>query len=187
MLHVGSPTGRGWLCCPRLNVVLVACLLLGMNGGCDTAGGGGGDAFSTKVATHTLTSGTVDVDQIDEGQYGRIMGTRSVLRDEEAYAAFWERLHTGRKPVPDRPEVDFERRIVIAIVLGKRPTGGYSVEIDDVWTSEDEEQIQVQFTEAVPGEGCVVTQALTSPYVLATVEAQDEDVTFSGAEENRSC
>jgi hypothetical protein len=45
----------------------------------------------------------------------------------------------------------------------------------------------VTFTETVPGDGCIVTQALTSPYVLATVEAQGGDFTFERSEETRSC
>ncbi|PSQ88355.1 MAG: hypothetical protein BRD43_04645 [Bacteroidetes bacterium QS_4_64_154] len=109
------------------------------------------------------------------------------LRDEETYASFWERLHADRNSVPDRPEVDFEEKVVVAIVLGRRSTGGYGVEIDEVLASDGGGRIQVQFAETVPGNDCVVTQALTSPYVLATVEAQDEDLTFEGAEETRSC
>lgn len=187
MLYIGSQRDgpRRW---GQLTVIVVAFLLSGMVGGCDEIGGQAEDRFSTRVATHTLTTGAMNVDQVDRGQYGKIVeGTQRVLRDEEAYASFWERLHTGRTPVPDRPEVDFENRVVIAIVQGRRPTGGYRVEVDEVWASKDEEQIQVQFTETVPGEGCIVTQAATSPYVLVTVEAQGEEVTFVGAEETRSC
>ena len=89
--------------------------------------------------------------------------------------------------MPDRPNVDFEEKIVVAIVLGKRSTGGYGVEIDEVLASDGSGQVQVQFTETVPGNSCSVTQVLTSPYVLATVKAQGEDFTFDGAEETRSC
>lgn len=187
MLYVG-PQRDGPCRWGQLTVIFVAFFLSGMVGGCDEVGGQGKDRFSTRIATQTLTTGAVNVDQIDRGQYGQIVeGTQRVLRDEEAFASFWERLHAGRDPVPDRPEVDFETRIVVAIVQGQRPTGGYRVEIDEVWASEDERQIQVQFTETVPGEGCAVTQALTSPYVLVAVETKSEEVTFSGSEETRSC
>ena len=114
-------------------------------------------------------------------------GTRTVLRTEEVYASFWERLHADRSSVPERPPVDFDEEVVVAIVLGQRPSGGYSVAIDEVLANDAGGRIQVQFTETVPGDGCLVTAALTSPYVLATVEAQEEDFTFGGAEETRSC
>lgn len=172
----------------RPSVLLTALLLV--VGGCNGVANGTDDGpnFTTEVATETLNTGAVNVDQIDQGQYGEIVeGTQVILRDEEAYAAFWKRLHADRGSVPDRPDVDFGEKVVVAIVLGQRPTSGYSVEVDAVLASADGGAVQVTFTETVPGDGCVVTQALTSPYVLATVEAQDEEFTFESSTKTRSC
>jgi len=169
---------------------LLTILLLTVVGGCNGIVDGTDDRarFATEVATETLNAGAVNVDQIDQGQYGDIVeGTQTVLRTEEAYASFWERLHADRSSVPERPSVDFGEEEVVAIVLGQRPSGGYSVAIDEVLANDAGSQILVRFTEAVPGDECGVTLALTSPYVLATVEAQQEDFTFEGAEETRSC
>lgn len=174
----------------RFPVVFTALCLLVVFGGCDGITGATDEApdFSVEMTKETLDTGAVNVDEIEGGQYGDIVeGTQDVLRDEEAYASFWERLHTDRNSVPDRPEVNFETEIVVAVVLGQRPTGGYSVGIDEVLTTESGGQIQVQFTESVPGDECGVTQALTSPYVLVAIEAQNEEVEFSGSEETRSC
>jgi hypothetical protein len=174
-----------WSLLQRLPILLATLLLIA---GCNGIGTDDGPNFTTEVATETLNTGSVNVDQIDKGQYGNIVeGTQTVLRDEEAYASFWERLHTDQSSVPERPDVDFEEKVVVGIVLGQRPTGGYSVEIDAALASDDGGEMQVTFTETVPGDGCIVTQALTSPYVLATVEARGEDVTFEGSEETRSC
>lgn len=174
----------------RLPVVFAALCLLVVSGGCDgiTGAADGDPDFPVEVAKETLDTGAVNVDEIDGGQYGDIVeGARDVLRDEDVYASFWERLHADRNSVPDRPEVDFENKIVVAVVLGQRSTGGNSVGVDEVLTTESGGQIQVQFTESVPGDECGVTQVLTSPYVLVAVEAQNEEVEFSGSEETRSC
>ncbi|MFB6099505.1 MAG: protease complex subunit PrcB family protein, partial [Salinibacter sp.] len=158
-------------------------LVFGM-GGCDSVG----ETFSKQMVAHTLNTGAVKVNQIDQGQYGDIVdGTKRVLRDEEAYASFWKTLHADQESVPDRPKVDFSERVVVAIVLGRRPTGGYTVGVDEVLASEDGEKIRVRFTETVPGENCIVTQALTSPYVLVSVEAREESFTFEGTKTTRSC
>lgn len=182
--------GRGRTTLERLSVAFTALSLLVVAGGCDGIMGAADDGpdFSVEMTTETLDTGTVNVGALGGGQYGDIVeGTQEVLRDEEAYASFWERLHTDRTPVPDRPEVDFESKIVVAVVLGQRPTGGYSVGIDEVLTTESGGQIQVRVTETVPGDGCGVTQALTSPYVFVAIEAQNEKVEFSGSKETRSC
>lgn len=144
--------------------------------------------FSVEVQTETLGTGAMKVEEVDQGRQGDIVdGTQEVLQDEQEYAAFWNRLHAHQDSVPDRPEVDFSTQMVIAIVLGQRPTGGYSVEIDEVLTTEGREPVQVQSTENIPGDGCAVQQVLTSPYVLVAIDMQSDDVTFSVSEETFSC
>jgi len=188
MPDTDRPENMPWLR-PRHLPILLATLLLIVVGGCSgTVNGTDDGANFTEVATETLSTGAVNVDQIDQGRYGDIVeGTQTVLRDEDAYASFWKRLHADQSSVPDRPEVDFEDTVVVAIVLGQRPTGGHSVEIDEVRATDDGGEMRVTFTETVPGDGCLVTQALTSPYVLATVEAQDEEFTFESSTKTHSC
>ncbi|MFB6098615.1 MAG: protease complex subunit PrcB family protein [Salinibacter sp.] len=166
-------------------------LLVLATGGCDTVsllGGEDPSEFPLELEYEAITNGAVNVEQIDRGSYGDIVeGTQTVLRDEEAYAAFWERLHADRSSVPERPEINFENKVVVGLVLGERPSGGYSIKINDIRSSENSQKIQVQYTEVVPGDGCAVTMALTSPYVLLAVETQAEEVIFSRSEETRSC
>lgn len=166
-------------------------------GGCDSLGTDpdDGSRFDTAVAPQTLASGAVNTNtnEIESGQYGNIVdGTQAVYRSEGEFASFWADLHANQSTTPDVPSVDFESQIVVAIVLGERETGGYSVDIDQVMADEEEGEMRVEFTETVPEEECAVTQAFTSPYVVATVDLQDvpvdpdDDVSFS-SEETRSC
>jgi len=175
--------------------MLAACLaplLLIVVGGCDAFSvlddGNSAPEFSTKVAHETLGAGAVNVEQIDRGQYGDVVeGIQTVLRDEDEYAAFWERLHADQKSVPERPSVDFDKQVVVAIVLGQRSSGGYGVKIDEVLANPSGKKLQVRYTKTTPGEGCAVTTVLTSPYVLATVETQGGDFRFSGSETTHTC
>jgi len=104
MLDFGSQRHKQWIFARRTFVLLTTLLLI-VGGGCSGIGNDTDDAlFTTEVATETLNTGAVSVDQIDQGQYGDIVeGTQTVLRDEEAYASFWERLHADRSSVPERP------------------------------------------------------------------------------------
>lgn len=144
--------------------------------------------YSVEVAFKALGDGAVRVEEIDRGQYGDIVeGTQTVIRAQEAYASFWSRLHADRASTPSRPEVDFDQRVVVALVLGERRSGGYTTRVAEALASENGEEIQVQYTETVPGDGCAVTTALTAPYALVAVEAQTEEFTFTKSEETRSC
>lgn len=170
-------------------------------GGCNSMGSDPTDetGFNTKVETQTVATGAVDTEEIDRGTYGKIVeDTEVVLRSEDDLAAFWAGLHGGSTSAggdtsPDPPQIDFETQVVVGVVLGGRPSGGYSVDIDQVVANGSEGTMRVEVTETVPGDACAVTQALTSPYVLATVDLQDEpvdsddEVMFAHSEQTRSC
>jgi len=184
-----------WILVQRPAVFAVALLLVAI-GGCDSVGSDADDSpnYTTEVATQTLKADGVDLDQIDKGQYGNIVdGTRAVLRNQTEYEELWADLHADKSTVPAPPSVDFGSKVVVAIVLGERPNGGYSVEIDGAQVSEDGDQTRIQFTEKVPG--CAATQVLTSPYVLATMDRGgaaaaaigDDAITFEHSEQTRSC
>ena len=198
MHHDGSlRTGR-WT---FLRAPLVLGTLFLLMGGCNSIGTDPTDeaGFDTKVEMQTIATGTVDTEKIDQGEYSNIVeGTRVVLRSEEDLAAFWAKLHGGSNSAggdtpPDPPQVDFETQVVVGIVLGERSTGGHSVDIDRVMANEDQGTMRVEFTETMPDDTCAVPQVLTSPYVLATVNLQDEpvdsddEVTFSRSEQTDSC
>lgn len=158
--------------------------------GCEPLGGQGeegGQRFSVSVSHETLTSGKVQTKMLDGGQYADIKeGTREALRDEQAFRSFWRRVHANGTSVPDRPEVDFQNRVVVAVVLGNRPNGGYTVDIQDVKGTSGTETIQVSFTETAPGDGCQTVQVLTSPYVMAAVNKNGEFI-FEKTRATRTC
>ncbi|MFP4206183.1 MAG: protease complex subunit PrcB family protein [Spirochaetaceae bacterium] len=98
----------------------------------------------------------------------------------------WDRVARTRVPEPDPPEVDFEQQTLIAVFLGERSTGGYSVEIDTVCRTPEagsessaaasEAVLHLCYTEYQPAEDAMVTMALTSPYVVVAVEGRPERV-----------
>lgn len=144
--------------------------------------------FTVDVQFQTLSQEAVKTETLDEGQFGDILdGTEEVFRSEDAFASFWEKLHADKSSVPDLPSVDFETQAVVAIVAGERPSGGFTVEVDDVAATEDGTKMRVRFTETQPGDNCVVPQVLTSPYVVFSVVDNDADVRFSGETKTEPC
>jgi hypothetical protein len=83
----------------------------------------------------------------------------AVVRDADTYVAL-------TKLDGNLPKLDadfFKTRVVVAAFLGERNTGGYSVEI-----SRDEVGIRVG--EKTPGKDMMVTQMITSPFKVVSVE-----------------
>jgi hypothetical protein len=99
-------------------------------------------------------------------------------------AALWDRIARTRVPRPDPPEVDFQTEVVVAVFIGERPSGGYSVEIDGLCRRPGDaaragappgetgggSPLHLCYTELEPPDDAMVTMALTSPYVLIAVE-----------------
>ena len=61
--------------------------------------------------------------------------------------------------------------MVIVVAVGMRPTGGYSVRIEEIRPGAG--LIDVHAREEKPGPHCVTTQAITYPLHAVTVPARD--------------
>lgn len=84
--------------------------------------------------------------------------TRKILTTGSAY-----RRNFGH----DAPsEVDFARDWVIFYSAGSKPSGGYSASITQITRSASGLTLKVTTSLNKPGSGCMVTQAITKPYVL---------------------
>jgi hypothetical protein len=96
---------------------------------------------------------------------------RVVVQDEKAYAALWTQ-HSGDSTLDGEPRpapsVDFKTEMVLAVFLGEKRTGGYSVEIKDA--QETGGNLVVTVLEKSPGPGSIVTEALTAPYCFVAVK-----------------
>lgn len=110
---------------------------------------------------------------------------RLVIRKEEEWVAFWNEVVSRRTPRPEAPSLDFDRHMVIAASMGTRPTGGYSISIDDV--SRRQSRLVVTVSEMSPGPGCATIQALTSPVTVVLIPRSDDPMTFNERTASYDC
>ncbi|PTX58301.1 protease stability complex PrcB-like protein [Melghirimyces profundicolus] len=73
-------------------------------------------------------------------------------------------------------EVRAGDRTYLILSLGQRPTGGYSIRVNEVVKKGD--TIRVVAEEVPPAKGSFTTQALTKPTVVISVKSPDEKVRF---------
>lgn len=85
------------------------------------------------------------------------------IYSKDEYERIWKLTGSTEK----MPTIDFTKAYVVAVFLGEKPTGGYSVSVEKITDSSDIRTVSVR-TEK-PGEGCVTTEALTSPYQFIRV------------------
>lgn len=106
---------------------------------------------------------------------------RLVIRDANAWAAFWSELGVG-----ERPEIDFTRDLIVAVAAGQRPSGGFEIAINRITQSAGELGIEVVETE--PGPNCMTSGSLTQPVDVVAVQAVSaRSWSFSERKEVRGC
>lgn len=87
--------------------------------------------------------------------------------DEAEFARLWQMAYGD--DAPPMPEVDFARQYVIGVFAGVKPSGGYDIAVTQVADSSTERTVSITLTS--PGEGCITSQAFTSPFELVLVPA----------------
>jgi hypothetical protein len=92
------------------------------------------------------------------GGFGPAGDGTVVVRDEES----WKRLWTERFGQKEVPPVDFSEHIAVAVFLGTRNTGGYSVEF--LPPTREGDTIVLGYRERKPAPGGFVIQAFTQPF-----------------------
>lgn len=106
---------------------------------------------------------------------------RLVIRDANAWDQFWSELGVG-----ERPSVDFNHDVVVAVAAGQRPTGGYEIAVDRVTQSDG--QLTVEVVERTPGPNCMTSASLTQPVDVVVVPAADaKSLSFMERKEIRGC
>lgn len=112
----------------------------------------------------------------DDCDWDVVMSGSSGLQNDQGFQSFesedgWNSYWRQRGAAGvQTPKVDWRQYKVVAIFLGSRRTGGYSLRVKDVRTSGTNAMINV--VEVQPRPGAMVTQALTSPWVLVRVPRQ---------------
>lgn len=69
----------------------------------------------------------------------------------------------------------------ILVTRGMKPTGGYSVDVESITRDGDEIVVTVKYTD--PDPDSMVTQAITHPYTLISMEETGQPIRFEGLNE----
>ncbi|UCC71027.1 MAG: protease complex subunit PrcB family protein [Gemmatimonadota bacterium] len=129
---------------------------------------------------------SITVDPVVSTQYSGVREARRlVIRDAEAWIAFWDEVTAVVTPRPEPPAVDFEQEMVIAAAMGQRATGGYTISIPEVYQQEG--SVYAVVKEVAPAANCIVTQALSAPVVAVSMPRSEDAVSFVEREETVEC
>ena len=119
----------------------------------------------------------LEVFTLASGNYcGIEQGKQLVISSTEAWEELWKKVYRGTEPEPELPVVDFSKETVLAVFMGTRSTGGYSIEISGLAGKEEKVKAIVKTRSPLPGE--MVSMALTQPFHIVKVNKAFTDIEF---------
>jgi hypothetical protein len=122
---------------------------------------------------------------VDGDSLGTYPHRQEVITSADQWQRYWREVHAGLPSTPPILPVDFSHNTVIALSLGRQPTGGANVKVANIMTSTAGTVVDVQ--ESTPGDQCLVTQALTNPYFIVRTGHLPEPVSFRISSQKRNC
>ena len=128
--------------------------------------------YSADIFSHTVLLMPNDLD--NEKPWVKV-----IKNQQEWEAYFYATTAAVSYPIgkaPVAPKLDFNHYQVIAGGLGLRFSGGYSLSIDSVHTSED--AMTIHLLDIRPGVRCLVTMGLTQPTITIMVKKTDNPIHY---------
>lgn len=103
-------------------------------------------------------------------------GKNLVIRTAKAWKKFWTTHGKNRIPAPALPEVNFKKQMVIAVMMGQRTSGGYSITISKINRS-GRKNMQVQTIGTQPNGAA--PDVMTQPFHIVRLKRMAGKVTFA--------
>jgi hypothetical protein len=132
-----------------------------------------------------VPDGPVPFTVLDDGANAAAVseGKNFVIQNEEELALLWSMIYGA--DAPPMPAVDFATEEVLAVFAGQKESGGYDISVKDI-VQENGTRV-VTILHETPGEGCMTTQALTSPFELVRVPVGSQNITHEDETVAVSC
>ncbi len=99
-----------------------------------------------------------------------------VIKETSEWSNLWDIVYSTVTPKPDLPIIEFNDEMIIAVFMGYRSSGGYSIEITKI--VEKENSIEIFVTETSPLPGSNVTDGIEHPHHIVKTEKVDKEVIF---------
>lgn len=93
----------------------------------------------------------------------------TIIRNQEDLDKFYLQMYKGNK---DAPKLDFSKQAVVTVFAGTFLTGGYEVKLHSAM--QNGKMLHLNFYTEEPNPFHVVTQAITNPYLVLSVDILPE-------------
>lgn len=97
----------------------------------------------------------------------------------------WNELMDKAISQTNIPAIDFTKEMLIVAFQGKKPTGGYSIEISNL--KKKDGIIGVTIVESEHGSDCITAQVITSPFHIVKISKTSDKFEYILTKKTVSC
>jgi hypothetical protein len=111
--------------------------------------------------------------------------TTEEIHSIKELSAVWLNLFAKYDRKPPIPIIDFENKMLIAIALGKRNSGSYSIQVKSIL--ETKNGININASENKPGASCNTSSVMVYPFQLIEIPRTAKKITCTKTVEVNEC
>lgn len=127
------------------------------------------------LALNNVSTRQLNAKTIASGSYSQVqVGRNIVIRDQSSWNKLWQEHQTDTTPPI---QVDFAKRMVIAVFLGAQASGCSGIQDLRIWRNSD--KLRVTHYDLAPTASSVCTASITSPFYFAEIDQSSEIVEFN--------
>lgn len=123
--------------------------------------------FTLSCASNTKID-NADFEVIYKSSYlGKSEKGFELIQTYKTYSELIKRLELEEVEDEDFFDIDFSNQSILVVYLGERNTGGYSIDVSNIYWNKN--NLVVQTSETKPQKGEMVTKAITNPYCVVKI------------------
>lgn len=128
----------------------------------------------------------VSFEVIHGGTYCSVTEKKDVhVTNKEDFTRLMDEVYMNLDQRPIIPDVDFTKNDVVAVFMGAKNTGGYTINFDKVIKRKDD--ITCYIFETSPGKNCSTTMNVSYPYELVKIPKLNKKVKFVYKQRTKDC
>jgi len=113
---------------------------------------------------------------VEDQMGGFVKEETRVIRSHKELLQVYGYVNRMRKPGFSIPKIDFSKASVVAIFMGEKTTGGFSVTVESVMNKEG--KVIVEVIETQPKSNDMATMAFTQPFCFVKINSIDKEIVF---------
>lgn len=131
--------------------------------------------FNCKISNHSSSQHEIPFEVLTKGSHGGYtVSEYLVVKNSKTLKTCYSQINKIRKPGIPIPKIDFEQEMVVALFMGEKSTGGFSISIKKIEQSTD--TIYVYLTETRPEE--MAASVITQPFYFCKLPRSENEVVF---------